>query len=78
MILEPSNEFDYNTIITEDIDLTYSIIPPRYIQTTTSDFNASGNYTEQEEYIILPKDKPSGYKIVNPNVIGVATEMVIT
>ena len=38
-----------------------SSIPPRYIQTTTADFNASGDYIGTEEYIILPEDKPSGY-----------------
>ena len=48
-------------------------IPSRYVQTTTADFDASGNYTGTEEYIILPADKPSGYKIVNLNVKGVAT-----
>ena len=48
-------------------------IPARYIQTTTADFDASGDYTGTEEYIILPADKPSGYKIVNLNVKGVAT-----
>ena len=50
-----------------------SSIPPRYVQTITADFDASGNYTGTEEYIILPADKPSGYKIVNINVKGVAT-----
>ena len=50
-----------------------SSLPSRYIQTTTADFNASGDYTGTEEYIILPADKPSGYKIVNLNVKGVAT-----
>ena len=49
-------------------------IPPRYVQTTTSDFNASGDYIGTEEYIILPADKPSGYKITNINVKGVATK----
>ena len=48
-------------------------IPARYVQTTTADFDASGNYIGTEEYIILPADKPSGYKIVNLNVKGVAT-----
>ena len=48
-------------------------IPERYVQTTTADFNASGDYIGTEEYIILPEDKPSGYKIVNLNVKGVAT-----
>ena len=48
-------------------------IPARYIQTTTADFNASGDYTGTEEYIILPANKPSGYNIVNINVKGVAT-----
>ena len=28
-----------------------------------SRFDASGNYIGTEEYIILPADKPSGYKI---------------
>ena len=51
----------------------YSIIPPRYVQTTVEDFNASGDYIGTEEYIILPADKPSGYQIVNLNVKGVAT-----
>ncbi|NMB50669.1 MAG: BspA family leucine-rich repeat surface protein, partial [Bacteroidales bacterium] len=32
-----------------------------------------GNYTGTESYIILPKEKPDGYQIVNQNVIGVAT-----
>ena len=50
-----------------------SIIPSRYVQTTTADFNASGDYIGTEEYIILPADKPSGYKILNLNVKGVAT-----
>ena len=49
-------------------------LPSRYVQTTTTDFNASGNYTGTEEYIILPEDKTSGYKIVNLNVKGVATD----
>ena len=49
------------------------IIPARYIQTTTADFDASGDYTGTESYIILPADKPSGYKITNLNVKGVAT-----
>ena len=48
-------------------------IPPRYVQTTTADFNASGDYIGTEEYIILPADKPSGYRILNINVKGVAT-----
>ena len=48
-------------------------IPSRYVQTTSADFNSSGNYTGTESYIILPADKPDGYQIVNPNVIGVAT-----
>lgn len=47
--------------------------PSRYVQTTTSDFDEFGNYTGTESYIILPKEKPDGYQIVNPNVIGVAT-----
>ena len=67
------NEFDYNTIITEDLDLTYSIIPTRYVQTTVEDFDESGDYTGTEEYIILPADKPDGYRIFNSNVKGVAT-----
>ena len=50
------------------------LIPARYVQTTSADFNSSGNYTGTESYIILPADKPSGYNIVNPNVIGVATK----
>ena len=48
-------------------------IPARYIQTTTADFDANGDYIGAEEYIILPADKPSGYKITNLNVKGVAT-----
>ena len=48
-------------------------IPPRYVQTTTADFNASGDYIGTEEYIILPADKPSGYRILNISVKGVAT-----
>jgi len=48
-------------------------IPSRYVQTTTSDFDASGDYIGTAEYIILPADKPSGYKILNINVKGVAT-----
>ena len=32
-----------------------------------SDFR-SGNYTPTEEYIILPADKPSGYKNTNIKV----------
>ena len=48
-------------------------LPSRYVQTTTADFNASGDYIGTEEYIILPADKPNGYKIVNLNVKGVAT-----
>ena len=48
-------------------------IPSRYVQTTIADFDASGEYTGSEEYIILPKDKPSGYRIRNINVKGVAT-----
>ena len=50
-----------------------SNIPARYVQTTAADFDASGDYTGLEEYIILPANKPSGYKIVNLNVKGVAT-----
>lgn len=53
--------------------LTTPTIPARYIQTTTADFNTSGNYIGTKEYIILPEDKPSGYRITNINVIGVAT-----
>ncbi len=52
---------------------TPSIIPPRYVQTTTADFDASGDYIGTAEYIILPADKPSGYSITNINVKGVAT-----
>jgi len=48
-------------------------IPPRYVQTTSADFNVTGNYTGTERYIILPSDKPSRYHIVNRNVLGVAT-----
>ncbi len=48
-------------------------IPARYIQTSVEDFDANGNYIGTESYIILPADKPDGYQIVNPNVIGVAT-----
>ena len=48
-------------------------IPPRYVQVLSSNFSGSGNYTGTEEYIILPKNKPFGYKIVNINVKGVAT-----
>ena len=48
-------------------------IPSYYVQVSSADFNASGNYTGTEEYIILPADKPSGYCITNPNVKGVAT-----
>ena len=48
-------------------------IPPRYIQTTVEDFDSNGDYIGTAEYIILPEDKPSGYKIVNLNVKGVAT-----
>jgi surface protein len=47
--------------------------PPRYVHTKSTDFDASGDYTGTEEYIILPADKPSGYQIVNPIVKGVAT-----
>jgi surface protein len=66
--------FKYNDNITEDIDLTHStMIPPRYVQTTVEDFDENGNYTGTESYIILPADKPDGYKIVNPYVLGVAT-----
>ena len=50
-----------------------SSLPSRYVQTTIADFNANGDYIGAEEYIILPADKPSGYKIVNLNVKGVAT-----
>ena len=50
-----------------------SSIPPRYKQTTTADFNASGDYIGTDEYIILPAEKTSGYKITNINVKGVAT-----
>ena len=46
---------------------------PIYVQTTTADFDASGDYIGTEEYIILPADKPSGYRIRNINVKGVAT-----
>ena len=49
------------------------IIPPRYVQTTAADFDASGDYIGTEEYIILPADKPSGYRILNISVKGVAT-----
>ena len=48
-------------------------IPSRYVQTTSADFDENGNYTGTESYIILPKEKPDGYQIVNQNVIGVAT-----
>ncbi len=48
-------------------------IPARYVQTTAADFDTNGDYIGTESYIILPADKPSGYKIVNRNVIGVAT-----
>ena len=48
-------------------------IPARYIQTTSADFDANGNYIGTNEYIILPADKPSGYRILNINVKGVAT-----
>ncbi len=47
--------------------------PSRYVQTTKADFDEYGNYTGTESYIILPKEKPDGYQIVNQNVIGVAT-----
>jgi len=50
-----------------------SDIPSRYVQTTSADFDASGDYTGDAEYIILPADKPSGYRILNLNVKGVAT-----
>ena len=53
--------------------LTFVVLPLRYVQTTTADFYG-GNYIGTEEYIILPADKPSGYKIVNLNVKGVATD----
>ena len=60
-------------LIPVSLDVILSKIPARYIQTTTSDFDTSGDYTGAEEYIILPKDKPSGYRIRNINVKGVAT-----
>ena len=61
-------------LIPVSLDVTLgSIIPPRYVQTTTADFNASGDYIGTEEYIILPADKPSGYRILNISVKGVAT-----
>lgn len=44
-----------------------------YVQVSSADFNSSGDYTGSAEYIILPEDKPSGYKIQNMNVKGVAT-----
>ena len=56
--------------------ISYSIIPPRYVQTTVEDFSASGDYIGTEEYIILPADKPSGYQIRNINVKGVATTVI--
>jgi len=49
-------------------------IPARYVQTTTADFDANGDYIGTEEYIILPADKQSGYRIQNINVKGVATD----
>ena len=67
------NSFSYATKIYEDIDLVLGDMPARYVQTTVEDFDESGNYTGSESYIILPSDKPDGYKIVNPDVIGVAT-----
>ena len=48
-------------------------IPARYIQTTSANFDSNGNYIGTNEYIILPADKPSGYRIRNINVKGVAT-----
>src|SRR5690606_21019733 len=36
-------------------------------------FDENGDYIGIYEYIILPKDKPSGYRIQNVNVKGVAT-----
>lgn len=60
----------------ELIDLLSNIqpsIPARYVQTTSADFDSNGDYIGTEEYIILPKDKTSGYRIQNINVKGVAT-----
>lgn len=66
--------FKYNDTIIKDIDLTQrTMIPPRYVQTTVEDFDSNGNYIGTEEYIILPAEKSSGYKITNINVKGVAT-----
>ena len=55
------------------VSLDAIIIPLRYIRTTSADFDASGDYIGSEEYIILPADKPDGYRIRNLNVKGVAT-----
>ena len=62
-----------DNLIPVSLDVILSKIPARYIQTTTADFNASGDYIGTEEYIILPANKPSGYTIGNINVKGVAT-----
>ena len=69
--IEVKKIFSGTTLLYEK--LSTPSIPARYVQTTTADFNASGNYIGTEEYIILPADKPDGYKIVNLNVKGVAT-----
>ena len=66
--IEVKKIFSGTTLLYEK--LSTPSIPARYVQTTTADFNASGNYIGTEEYIILPADKPSGYKIVNLNVKG--------
>ena len=58
-----------------------SLLPTRYVQTTTADFSGTGtsviaDYTGTAEYIILPEDMPDGYaiyRIRNLNVKGVAT-----
>ena len=49
-------------------------VGPVYVQTTVEDFDENGDYIGTSEYIILPADKPDGYKILNLNVKGVATD----
>ena len=79
---EYKNQLNFSTMrkmYSEEM-LTYHLnkklidLPPnRYVQTTSADFDASGDYTGTASYIILPANKPSGYVIRNLNVKGVAT-----